>query len=48
MLLKVVSQRLGHADVGVPLKVYAHVMPGDDEMAASAADEFRALLRSLV
>jgi integrase len=36
--VKVVSQRLGHADVGVTLKVYAHVMPGDDELAAAAAD----------
>lgn len=37
--IKVVSQRLGHADVGVTLKVYAHVMPGDDETAATSADE---------
>jgi integrase len=36
--VKVVSQRLGHADVGVTLKVYAHVMPGDDEDAALRAD----------
>jgi integrase len=36
--VKVVSQRLGHADVGVTLKVYAHVMPGDDQAAAEAAD----------
>lgn len=36
--VKVVSQRLGHADVGVTLKVYAHVMPGDDEDAARRAD----------
>lgn len=36
--VKVVSQRLGHADVGVTLKVYAHVMPGDDGAAAAAAD----------
>jgi integrase len=40
--VKVVSQRLGHADIGVTLKVYAHVMPGDDEAAATMAD---ALLR---
>ncbi|CAB4712120.1 unannotated protein [freshwater metagenome] len=32
--VKVVSQRLGHADVGVTLKTYAHVMPGDDADAA--------------
>jgi integrase len=36
--VKVVSQRLGHADVGVTLKIYAHVMPGDDEDAAVRAD----------
>jgi integrase len=33
--VKVLSQRLGHADVGVTLKIYAHVMPGDDEAAAN-------------
>ena len=32
------SQRLGHADGAVTLKVYAHVMPGDDEAAAAAAN----------
>jgi integrase len=37
--VKVVSQRIGHADVGVTLKVYAHVMPGDDELAAKMADQ---------
>lgn len=36
--VKVVSQRIGHADVGVTLKVYAHVMPGDDISAAVRAD----------
>lgn len=36
--VKVVSQRIGHADVGVTLKVYAHVLPGDDEGAAVKAD----------
>ena len=36
--VKVVSQRLGHADIGVTLKVYAHVMPGDDQAAALSAD----------
>ncbi len=36
--IKTVSQRLGHADIGVTLKVYAHVMPGDDEEAARQAD----------
>ncbi|MBA3983506.1 MAG: tyrosine-type recombinase/integrase [Acidimicrobiia bacterium] len=33
--LKVVSQRLGHADVGVTLRVYAHVLAGDDEAVAN-------------
>lgn len=33
--VKVVSQRLGHANVVVTLSVYAHVMPGDDEAAAA-------------
>ena len=37
--VKVVSQRIGHADITVTLKVYAHVMPGDDEDAARRADE---------
>ena len=36
--VKVLSQRIGHADVGVTLAVYAHVMPGDDEDAARRAD----------
>lgn len=36
--VKVLSQRIGHADVGVTLAVYAHVMPGDDEDAALRAD----------
>jgi integrase len=36
--VKVVSQRIGHADVGVTLKVYAHVLPGDDESAARSAE----------
>lgn len=44
--VKVVSQRIGHADVGVTLKVYAHVLPGDDEAAAHAADGLLRLLES--
>lgn len=35
--VKVLSQRLGHADVSVTLRIYAHVMPGDDEAAADLA-----------
>ena len=37
--MKVLSQRLGHADGGVTLSIYAHVLPGDDEDAARRADE---------
>lgn len=33
--VKVLSSRLGHADVSVTLRIYAHVMPGDDEAAAT-------------
>jgi hypothetical protein len=36
--VKVLSQRIGHADVGVTLAVYAHLMPGDDEDAARRVD----------
>ena len=36
--VKVLSQRIGHADVGVTLAIYAHVLPGDDEDAARRAD----------
>ncbi len=34
--------RIGHADVGVTIKVYAHVLPGDDEDAALRADSLLA------
>ncbi len=30
----VLSRRLGHADVGVTLRLYRHVMPGEDQAAA--------------
>jgi integrase len=33
--VKVLSRRLGHADIGVTLRTYAHVLPGDDEAAAA-------------
>lgn len=36
--VKVLSQRLGHAGVGITLEVYAHVLPGDDQEAARRAD----------
>jgi integrase len=32
--VKVVSQRIGHANVSVTLNTYAHVLPGEDEAAA--------------
>ena len=31
--VKTLSQRIGPADVGVTLRVYAHVLSGDDEAA---------------
>jgi integrase len=38
--VKVLSQRVGHADVGVTLAVYAHVMFGDDEGSTSRRRAF--------
>lgn len=32
--VKVLSARLGHADIATTLRIYAHVLPGDDEEAA--------------
>jgi len=32
--VKVLSQRLGHPGIAVTLRVYAHVLPGDDAAAA--------------
>jgi integrase len=32
--IKAVSRRLGHADVSITLRVYAHLMPDDDEKLA--------------
>jgi integrase len=34
--IKAVSQRLGHSDVGITLRVYAHVLPTDDAKLAGA------------
>lgn len=39
--VKVVSERLGHSDVGFTMRVYQHVMPG---MQQEAADSFAALI----
>lgn len=35
--IKAVSRRLGHADVSITLRVYAHLMPDDDEKLACQA-----------
>ena len=35
--IKAVSRRLGHSDITVTLKVYAHLMPDDDAKLASGA-----------
>ena len=43
--VEVLSKRLGHADIGVTLKVYAHVLPGDDEDAANLVAGARRLGR---
>jgi integrase len=37
--VKVVSEMLGHANVGITLRIYAHVMPGMHQQAADAAGE---------
>ena len=39
--IKVVSERLGHANPGFPMATYQHVMAG---MGAEAADRFSQLL----
>jgi len=36
---KVVSERLGHASIGITLDTYSHVMPGMQEEAAEKIDE---------
>jgi integrase len=33
--VKVVSERLGHTSVTTTLRIYAHVMPGDQRQAAA-------------
>jgi integrase len=40
--IKVVSERLGHANIGITLQIYAHVMPG---MQAEAAEHMDAWMR---
>ncbi len=36
--VKAVSRRLGHAGIEITLRVYAHLMPNDDEKLAGGAD----------
>lgn len=38
--IKTVSERLGHSDASITLKVYAHVLPGRDMAAAKAFEKF--------
>lgn len=40
--LKAVSQRLGHANVELTLRVYAHVLPTDDQKLADSLDKMLA------
>jgi hypothetical protein len=37
-----VSQRLGHSNPALTLRVYAHCMPGDDQQLAAALDRILA------
>jgi hypothetical protein len=36
--LRAVSQRLGHRDPAVTLRVYAHCLPGDDGVLAEGLE----------
>ena len=36
---KVVSERLGHASIGITLDIYSHVLPSMQEEAAEKIDE---------
>ncbi|MFC1944851.1 hypothetical protein ACFLX5_05145, partial [Chloroflexota bacterium] len=36
---KIVSERLGHSNIGITLDVYSHVMPGLQEAAAMRFEE---------
>ena len=40
MPVKVVSERLGHASVGITIAIYQHVTEADDERAAEATARF--------
>jgi integrase len=36
---KIVSERLGHASIGITLDTYSHVLPAMQQEAAAAFDE---------
>jgi site-specific recombinase XerD len=36
--VKVVSEMLGHADIATTLRIYAHVLPSMQDVAAGAMD----------
>jgi len=36
---KIVSERLGHANIGITLDTYSHVLPGLQERAAERFDD---------
>jgi integrase len=36
---KIVSERLGHANIGITLDAYSHVLPGLQERAVQCFDE---------
>lgn len=37
--VNVASEMLGHADVGITLRTYSHVLPGMQQQAADAMDK---------
>ena len=37
--IKIVSEMLGHADVGITLPTYSHVLPGMQHQAADAMEK---------
>lgn len=37
--IKIVSEMLGHADVGITLRTYSHVLPGMQQQAADAMEK---------
>ncbi len=37
--VKTVSETLGHADIGITLRTYSHVLPSMQQQAADAMDE---------